>query len=65
MVFHFKTTITTMIGDVSCIVEFFLAYLKKQGKKYKKHPKVYNTVTFNMTDENIQRKSRKPSLFFK
>ena len=54
-----------MIGDVSCIVEFFLAYLKKQGKKYKKHPKVYNTVTFNMTDENIQRKSRKPSLFFK
>ena len=65
MVFHFKTTITTMIGDVSCIVEFFLAYLKKQGKKYKKQPRIYNTVTFNMADENIQRKSRKPSLFFK
>ena len=44
-----------MIGDVSCIVEFFLAYLKKQGKKYKKQPRIYNTVTFNMADENIQR----------
>ena len=54
-----------MIGDVSCIVEFFLAYLKKQGKKYKKQPTIYNTVTFNMADDNIQRKSRKPSLFFK
>ena len=32
-IFHFKTTITTTIGHVSCIGEFFRAYLKKQEKK--------------------------------
>ena len=57
--------IITLVGDVSCLVEFFWAYLKKQGKKYEKKETICNTVTFNMADENIQKKSRKWPLFLK
>ena len=40
MVFHFKPLITTTIGNVSCIAEFFWVYLKKHDKKYEKKNKL-------------------------
>ena len=47
--------ITTTIGDVSYIGEFFWVYLKKLGKNMKKKQQFVITVRFNMAEAVLQK----------
>ena len=43
----------------------FLSIFERTRKKYERKTIICNTIRFNIGDQNIQKKSRKPSLLLK